>query len=84
MSPKVVKLYVNEPMGGRCRINTEAAQRAASELGVELVVVKKGSDEYFMESFPPPCPSVAVGGRLIVRDGTVDFETLKDAILSDE
>lgn len=84
MTVKVVKLYVNDPMGGRCRVNVEAAGKAVEELGVEIVVVKKGSDEYFMEGFPPPCPSVAVGDRLIVKDGTVDYDTLRAEILKDE
>lgn len=29
---------------------------------------------------PPPCPSVSLDDRLIVADGTVTFEQLKEAI----
>ena len=43
------------------------------------MVVKKTSPEY-RPGFDPPCPSVAVNGRVIVRDGTVDFETLKTEV----
>jgi hypothetical protein len=39
------------------------------------VVVKKTSPEY-RPGVDPPCPSVAVDGRVIVSDGTADFETL--------
>lgn len=84
MTEKLVKLYVNDPMGGRCRANMEAAEKAREELGVKLLVVRNGSDEYYAESFPPPCPSVAVGDRVIVKDGTVDFDTLRDELLRDE
>ena len=34
------------------------------------MVVKKTSPEY-RPGIDPPCPSVAVNGRVIVRDGTV-------------
>jgi len=44
-----------------------------------VVVVKKTSPEY-RPGIDPPCPSVAVNGRVIVRDGTVDFEMLKTEV----
>jgi len=83
MTKKTVKLYVNDPMGKRCEMNMQAAQKAKEDLGVELVIIKKGSDEYFMEDFPPPCPSVAVGDRIIVKDGTVDYEQLQAELSKD-
>lgn len=83
MEKKTVKLYVNDPMGKRCEMNMLAAQKAKETLGIDIVVVKKGSDEYYTESFPPPCPSVAVGSRFIVKDGTVDYEQLKAELLKD-
>jgi len=43
------------------------------------VIVNKTSPEY-RPGADPPCPSVAVCGTLIVRDGTVTFEQLRDAI----
>lgn len=46
------------------------------------MVVKKTSPEY-RPGIDPPCPSVAVNGRIIVRDGTADFETLKTEIQKD-
>ena len=84
MTKKTIKLYMNDPMGGRCEKNLAAALKVKEALGVELVIVKKGSDEYYCESDAPPCPSVAVDGRFIVRDGTVDFDGLKAEILKDE
>ena len=48
-------------------------------LGAEIVIVKKTSPGY-RPGIDPPCPSVAVNGRIIVADGTVTFEQLKDAI----
>jgi hypothetical protein len=43
------------------------------------VVVKKTSPGY-RPGIDPPCPSVDVNGRVIVRDGTVDFESLRTEI----
>jgi len=43
------------------------------------VIVKKTSPEY-RPGTDPPCPSVAVCGKLIVSDGTATFEQLRDAI----
>jgi hypothetical protein len=80
---KTIKLYVNDPLGSRCEMNLQAARRVIEETGVELVIIKKNSDEYFMESYPPPCPSVAVGDRLIVKDGTVGYEELKTELLKE-
>jgi len=62
---------------------TEAAGRAEKELGAEVVIIKKPSAEYDLEKDPPPCPSVAVNGRLIAKNNTVTFEALKTVILSD-
>ena len=56
-----------------------AASRAEAELSSEIVIVKKTSPDY-RPGVDPPCPSVAVCGKLIVNDGTVTFEQLRDAI----
>jgi len=80
---KKITLYVNDPMGKRCEMNMEAARKAKENLGIELVIIKKGSDEYYSERYPPPCPSVAVDSRLIVKDGTVDYEQLQAEILKE-
>lgn len=77
MIRKIVKLYVNDPMGKRCQMNMEAAEKLRDELGIELAVVKKTSEEYAREKTPPPCPSVAVGDRFIVQDGVIGYEELK-------
>jgi hypothetical protein len=42
------------------------------------VNVKKTSPDY-RAGVDPPCPSVAVCGRLLVSDGTVTFEQLRDS-----
>jgi len=83
MEKKTVKLYVNDPMGKRCEMNMLAAQKAKESMGIDIVVVKKGSDEYYTESYPPQCPSVAIDGKFIVKDGTVDYEQLKAELLKD-
>lgn len=62
---------------------TEAAGRAEKELGAEIKVIKKTSEEYRMEKDPPPCPSVMVNGKFIAKKENVKFETLKLAILRD-
>ena len=46
------------------------------------MIVKKTSPAY-RPGVDPPCPSVAVDGKLLVRDGTVSFEHLRDALLQD-
>ena len=46
MGNKTLKLYVNDPMGRRCEMNMQAAVRLRDELGLDLVVIKKTSEEY--------------------------------------
>jgi hypothetical protein len=46
------------------------------------VIVKKSSPVY-RPGIDPPCPSVVVNGRLVVRDGTVGYEALEAEILKD-
>ena len=41
------------------------------------MTVKKTSPEYAAAKDPPPCPSVMVDGKFIVRDGVVDVEQLR-------
>ncbi len=57
-----------------------AAGQAVKELGAELKVIKKTSPEYAAEKDAPPCPSVKVNDRFIVKNDVVTFEALKDAI----
>lgn len=44
------------------------------------MIVKKTSPDYSPGS-DPPCPSVAINGRIVVRDGTVSFEDLRAGLL---
>ena len=44
-----------------------------------LTIVKKTSPEY-RPGTDPPCPTVVVNGKVLVRDGTVTFEQLRDAL----
>lgn len=60
-------------------MNLAAASRAEAELGAEIVIVKKSSPDY-RPGADPPCPSIVVNGKLLVNDGTVTFEQLRDAI----
>ena len=62
----------------------EAARQAVEELGAELTVIKKTSEEYGREENPPPCPSVAVNSRFIAYNGTVTYEDLKKALEESE
>ncbi len=75
-----ITLYVNDPMGRRCMMNVKAAEKAKEILGAEVVIVKKGSDEYYSEGKPLQCPSVAVNGRVIVEDGTIEYERLAEML----
>ncbi len=60
-----------------------AAGQAAKELGAEVKVIKKTSPEYAAEKNPPPCPSVMVNDRFIVKNDIVTYETFKAAIQGD-
>lgn len=60
---------------------TETAGRAEKELGAEVVIIKKTSPEYALEKDPPPCPSVAVNGRVVARNDIVTIEALKGILL---
>jgi hypothetical protein len=80
---KKVTLYVNDPMGRRCEVNMQAALKLRDELGLDLVVIKKTSEEYTSAQEQPPCPSVAVGDRYVVKDGTIGYDELKTEVLKD-
>ena len=41
--------------------------------------MKKTSPEY-RPGTDPPCPTVVVDGRVLVQDGTVTFEQLRNAL----
>ena len=62
--------------------NTDAAGRAAKETGAGVNIIKKTSSEYALEKDKPPCPSVMVDGSFVVKNDSVTFEALKDAIKS--
>jgi len=47
------------------------------------VIVKKTAPDY-RPGVDPPCPSVVVDGKLLVSDGTVTFEQLRDALRQDQ
>jgi hypothetical protein len=59
----------------------EAAGRAETELGTELVIIKKTSPEYALLTDKPPCPSVIVKGKFIAKGDVVTYEQLRTAIL---
>lgn len=46
-------------------------------------IIKKTSPEYAKEKDPLPCPSVLVKGRIIAKNETVTFVSLKTALLSE-
>jgi len=60
--------------------NQDADRRAGQEFGAEIRTIKKTSPEYAAEKDPPPCPSVTVDGKFIVRDGVADIEQLRAAL----
>jgi len=77
----VLTIYVNDPMGSRCRINLDAAKTVQQEYPVHIEVIKKGSTEYLSTDNPPPCPSVMLDGRIIKEYGVVTTEELKHEML---
>ena len=62
--------------------NLEAALRAECELGATVAAVWRDSPQYAQLESPPPCPSVAVDGRLVVRNGVIDYDQLRRRLTS--
>jgi len=77
----LLTLYVNDPMGQRCRINMEAAKKVQEEFPVQIQVIKKGSDEYNRQDAPPPCPSVCLDGRVLKEYGVMSSEDIKKELM---
>jgi|GEM_PF-3480772 len=77
----ILTLYVNDPLGKRCRINVEAAQKVQEEYPIEIRIVKHGSEEYHKEENPPPCPSIALDGRILKEYGVMTPEEIKKELL---
>jgi hypothetical protein len=48
------------------------------------VVIKKTSSEYGALADRPPCPSVAVDGRVISKGNLVTYEEIRAATLSND
>ncbi len=63
--------------------NLDAARGAEKEFGAEIIVIKKTSKEYHRQQDPLPCPSVVVNGRIIARNDTVTYPSLKTSIMCD-
>lgn len=77
----VLTLFVNDPMGNRCRINLDAAMKIKAEYPVHIEVVKKGSERYNSEENPPACPSVMLDGRLLKEYGVMTPDEIKAELL---
>ncbi|HLB24896.1 MAG TPA: hypothetical protein VJM83_01070 [Nitrospirota bacterium] len=77
----ILTLYVNDPMGKRCRVNLDSAQKVQEEYPVEIKIVKHGSEEYYREDNPPPCPSIALDGRLLKEFGVMSPDEIKKELL---
>jgi hypothetical protein len=77
----VLTLYVNEPMGARCHVNIESAQKVQEEYPIDIRVVRHGSEEYMREEDPPPCPSIALVGLLIVKRGVMTPKEIEKELL---
>ena len=77
----VLTLFVNDPMGNRCRINLEAANVVKEEYPIHIEVRKKDSDEYKKMENPPECPAIVLDGRLIKEYGVITSEELKAELL---
>ena len=63
--------------------NVNAAGQAAKESGAEVKVIKKTSIEYSQEKDPPPCPSVMVDDKFIVKNDIITLDALKAALSSE-
>lgn len=60
--------------------NMAAAREAEKEFGAEIRIIKKSSPEYAQEKDQPPCPSVMLDGKFLVKNDIIDTEALKSAI----
>lgn len=52
---------------------------AERDFGTEIIIVKKTSPDYHPEK-DPPCPSVLLGARVLVANGTLTYEALQTEI----
>jgi len=77
----VLTLFVNDPMGNRCRINMESAKKVKAEYPIHIEVIKKDSEEYNMMDAPPACPAIVLDGRLIKEYGVMSSDELKQELL---
>ena len=77
----ILTLYVNDPMGKRCRINLESALKVQEEYPVHVEVIKKSSSEYAAMTEPPPCPSIELDGKLLREYGVMSSDDLKKELL---
>lgn len=57
-----------------------AAREAEKEFGAQIVVTKKTSPEYAALRDQPPCPSISVDGKFVVKNDIATFEQIKTAI----
>ena len=64
--------------------NLEAALRAECELGVGVVQIWADSPEYERLQSPPPCPAVAIDGRIFVENGAIDYDDLRRRLVRED
>jgi len=77
----ILTLYVNDPLGNRCRVNLDAAKKVQEEYPVHVKVIPKSSEEYQNMQDPPPCPSIFLDGRVLKEYGVMNSEELKGELL---
>jgi hypothetical protein len=46
-------------------------------------VIVKASEEYSRETEPPPCPSVKVNDRFLVKKGVITYDQLKAGLFDE-
>lgn len=51
---------------------------------MDVVVIMKTSAEYAAEKDPPPCPSVKVNERFLVKRGLISYEQLQAELKREE
>lgn len=77
----VLTLFVNDPMGQRCRINLDAALKVKAAYPVHVEVIKKGSEQYNLTPYPPACPSVMLDGRMLKEYGVITPDEIEKELL---
>ncbi len=73
----LLRLYVHEPLGTRCREDMSVVTDLKKKYGFELEVVKKTKEETLKHRFLPLFPAIAIDGKIVCEDMVVNRDELE-------